>query len=130
MLSAFGFVLLSILCRTAFYYWREGIVLFSAVNAVLWSMVSAAIFIPLYQSLGFTKAALIGSAIYGLVFLFCFSYLFVEPSLTVKTGGSFVFQDGTITPKGMVQYLFWSVCDVALSVLCLIVLSKVRLSYF
>src|SRR4051812_47215561 len=104
--------------------------LFSTVNAILWSMVSAAIFIPLYRLFGFTKAALIGSTLYGLVFLFCFSYLFADPSLTVKLGGSFIFHDGTITPHGVVHYVFLSMCDVALSMLCLIAVSKVRLGYF
>jgi hypothetical protein len=127
LLAALVFALLGISCRTAFYYFKEGAILFSAVNAVLWTVVSAAIFVPLYRSFRLTKATAIGSALYGAVFFFCFSYLFVNPSLTLKIGGNYIFQNGTITQYGLVQYFFLSLYDVAISVLCLIVMSKVRL---
>jgi hypothetical protein len=115
------FLALGFLLRLLSNYLREGILLYSSVNAVVWTVVAGLVFIPMYRYFGFSKASIIGSIIYTITFLAVYLYVAVPLRLTLKIYGFYLFLDGHVTWFGFFNYFAIALLDCVFSIVGLFV---------
>jgi hypothetical protein len=115
------FLALGFVVRLLSNYLREGILLYSSINAVIWAVVAGLVFIPLYRHFGFSRACIIGSVIYTITFLAVYLYIAVPLRLTLKIYGLYLFQDGHVTWFGLFNYFAIALLDCAFSIVGLLI---------
>jgi hypothetical protein len=115
------FFALGFLLRLLSNYLREGVFLYSSINAIVWTAAASLVFITLYRYYGFSKASIIGSIIYTITFLVVYLYLAVPLRLTLKIYGLYLFQDGQVTWFGFFNYFAIALLECAFSIVGLLV---------